>query len=161
MHKDILQVAKEKEPLTTFKEQDDTHGRQVTRTVSVFTVENEKIKATWQNVQSYITVHRIRVVNGKTSEEMACYMSDLCLAAADFHIGIRGHWGIENKLHYVKDVVHKEDDNKIHSGNGPISASVFSSVAINIHRKNDNESITHGQIKFRANVKELFDLIRT
>jgi len=71
-------------------------------------------------------------------------MSDLDLNAEEFHQGIRGHWGIENRLHWVKDEIHKEDKNKIRCGTGPVAASIFSSIAINIHRKNGNDSISEG-----------------
>ena len=115
----------------------------------------------WKGLNTYIIVHRQRTVQGKTVSENACFMSDICLSASAFHNGIRDHWGIENKLHWVKDVVHNEDDNRIRCGSGPIAASIFSTIAINIHRTNGNQSITNGQILFRANVKELFNLIRT
>jgi len=59
-------------------------------------------------------------------------------------------------LHWVKDVIHGEDSNQIRTQNGPVNSSVFSSIAINIHRKNGNHSISDGQMKFSSNVKELF-----
>ena len=93
--------------------------------------------------------------------ELAFFMSDLNLSAEEFHQGIRGHWGIENRLHWVKDGIHKEDKNKIRCGTGPVAASIFSSIAINIHRKNGNDSIYEGQIKFRNNVKYLVKFYST
>jgi len=40
-----------------------------------------------------------------------------------------------------------------------MNSAVFSSIAINIHRKNGNHSITHGQLKFSSNVNELFKFL--
>ncbi len=42
--------------------------------------------------------------------------------------------------------------------NGPINQSIISTIAINIHRKNGNPSITDSQTKFGANVNELFNI---
>lgn len=147
--------------LSSFVENDNSHGRQVSRMTNVYQVTNSSLKHQWQNLQTYIVVERERIQQGKLSQETACFISDLKLDAETFHQIIKDHWGIENRLHWVKDVVHKEDKNKIHCGSGPIAASVFSTIAINIHRKNNHDSITHGQILFRANVKELFNIIRT
>ena len=89
-------------------------------------------------------------------------MSDLFQTCAqDYHIGIRGHWKIENSLHWVKDVIHREDKNQFKANFAPVNAATFSTIAINIQRKNGNHSITEGQIKFGAKLKELFHLLRT
>jgi predicted transposase YbfD/YdcC len=147
--------------ISYFAENDNSHGRQVSRTTNVYQVTNSSLKTQWQNLQTYIVVKRERIQQARLSQETACFISDLKLDAKTFHQIIKDHWGIENKLHWVKDVIHKEDKNRIHCGSGPIVASVFSTIAINIHRKNNHDSITHGQILFRANVKELFNIIRT
>jgi predicted transposase YbfD/YdcC len=147
--------------ISYFAENDNSHGRQVSRTTHVYPVTNLSLKGQWKNLQTYIVVKRERAQYGKLKQETACFISDLNLDAKTFHQVIKDHWGIENRLHWVKDVIHKEDKNKIHCGSGPIVASVFSTIAINIHRKNNHDSITHGQILFRANVKELFNIIRT
>jgi predicted transposase YbfD/YdcC len=160
LHQNI-QAHVEIQPLDSFLEEDSTHGRRVTRITQTFTVTNETIKQNWSNIQTYIIVHRTRLEKGKTSYEKAFFISDLSLNAQAFHQIIRQHWRIENKLHWVKDVIHKEDKNRIRTGTGPVSASVFSSIAINIHRKINGSSITNSQILFRANVKELFNIIRT
>ncbi|MBD2293237.1 transposase [Anabaena sphaerica FACHB-251] len=47
---------------------------------------------------------------------------------------MRGHWCIENRLHWVKDVVFKEDDSKIRLGHAPANLSVLRAIALNILR---------------------------
>ena len=54
------------------------------------------------------------------------------------------HWGIENSLHYVKDVTFKEDHSKIITGNAPENHSIVRNIAINIFRENEFESIISG-----------------
>lgn len=137
------------------------HGRHSSWHTYVYDATNSDKAGEWTNLQRFIVVRRQRIVGEKISTKEAYFISDLQLNAEQFHQGIRGHWSIENRLHWVKDVVHREDRNKIRTGNGPINVAIFSTIAINIHRKNGNSSITHGQIKFGTNVKELFKYLRT
>lgn len=90
------------------------------------------------------------------------YITDLYEIDASFYQkGIRDHWKIENSLHWVKDVIHNEDDNRIHRSNGPVNCSVISTIAINIQRTNFHWSITESQEICISKFKELFLLIRT
>ncbi|MBW4672297.1 MAG: transposase [Cyanomargarita calcarea GSE-NOS-MK-12-04C] len=50
-------------------------------------------------------VERIGTRAGKAYHQVAYYISSLVSSATDFAQGIRGHWGIENSLHWVKDVI--------------------------------------------------------
>lgn len=158
---DIESVRQTATPLSEYRELDKSHGRKVERIVHVFDAFQGEKTMEWKNLTSYILVQRNKTEKGITSTEYAFFMSDLRLTAEEFHQGIRGHWGIENRLHWVKDAIHKEDKNGIRSGTGPVSASVFSSIAINIHRKNGNDSISEGQIKFRNNVRGLLGFCRS
>lgn len=47
---------------------------------------------------------------------------------------IRGHWGIENRLHWVRDVTYDEDRSQIRTGNGPRVMAAIRNLAISIHR---------------------------
>lgn len=145
-----------------FETHEKDHGRQSWWSVHVFDASLSPKAKEWKNLCRFIHVHKRTIKKGKESHNDRLYMSDHFKTSAKFyHQGIRGHWTIENSLHWVKDVVHKEDANAIRKHNGPVNSAVFSSIAINIHRKNGNQSISKGQIKFAANLKKLFNLIRT
>ena len=149
-------------PLSYFEEHEKGHGRKTAWYVTLYNARNHEKAREWKNLSRFIHVHRVATDKGGETHSDRLYISDLYHSDAQiFHYGIRGHWGIENRLHYVKDVVHHEDKNRIRSDNGPVNMAVMSSIAINIHRKNGNQSIKNGQIKFRANVKGLFNLCRT
>lgn len=47
---------------------------------------------------------------------------------------IRGHWGIENRLHWVRDVTYREDASQIRTGHGAHVMATFRNLAISIHR---------------------------
>jgi predicted transposase YbfD/YdcC len=90
------------------------------------------------------------------------YISSLCSDDAElFARGIRGHWSIENRLHWVKDVIQHEDGSGIKKGNGIETLSILKNVAINISRELGFDSIKGATIHFASNVKELCEYFRT
>lgn len=163
--KEIERAILEQSPLDYFEQSEKDHGRQSNWSVAVYNaLQSDKTKE-WKNLSRFIHVHKCTIKKGKDGQFQEVhsdrfYISDFYKACAEFyHFGIRGHWSIENSLHWVKDVIHGEDTNQIKKDNGPVNSAIFSSIAINIHRKNGNHSITDGQLKFSSNVKELFNFL--
>lgn len=150
-------------PLSIHREYEKGHRRHSHWTVSVFDASQSPKASQWQGLSRFVRVERCGTrEEDQTYAETAFYISNLEDQRAEyFHEGIRGRWHIENRLHWVKDVVHGEDGNKIKKGNGPVNASIFSTIVINMHRLKGHQSISEGQIKFASNVKELINLIRT
>lgn len=147
--------------LSAFTTTEQTHGRQSSWQVQVYAAPSTALTQPWLGLSHFIHVHRQRLVKGQVSQVDAYFMSDLSLSAAEFAQGIRGHWGIENKLHWVKDVVCGEDTNRIVHKTGAVNVAVLGTISLNLHRQAGHDSITEGQIKFGSNVKELIKLIRT
>ena len=87
-----------------FTESEKIRDRKTTRMVSVFQF-NQEIDRKWQGVKTVIKVERVGVRGTKLYQEQVYYINSLTSLAENLAVGIRGHWGIENKLHYVKDVV--------------------------------------------------------
>lgn len=54
---------------------------------------------------------------------------------------VRGHWGIENKLHWVRDVTFGEDLSQIRTGNAPRAMAAFRNLAISLHRLDGAKNI--------------------
>ena len=92
--------------------------RITTRTVSVFD-DLTDISSEWVGLARLVKVERLGTRASKPYHQIAYYISSLSLNAAQFAQGIRGHWGIENRLHWVKDVVLEEDSSRIRLGNAP------------------------------------------
>lgn len=148
-------------PLDSHTEKEKNHGRHSTWNVSTYNAFLSPKTKEWKNLSRFIHVHKVTIEKGKEKHSDRFYITDHKTSCAKyFHEGIRGHWKIENSLHWVKDVVHNEDGNGIKTNNGPVNSAVFSSIAINIHRTKGDYSVTDSQIKFRAKVPELFELIR-
>ena len=133
-------------------------ARLTTRTVSVF--ENlHGISSEWIGLKRLIKVERIGTRAAKPYHQVAYYISSLSLSAAQFAQGIRGHWAIENRLHWVKDVVFKEDSSRMRQGNAPANFSIIRSLAIALLRHNGYSSITTAVRMIAHNLEQIFQLI--
>lgn len=62
--------------------------------------------------------------------------------AAEFHTHVRRHWGIENKNHYVRDVVWREDSHQARTKNGPRTMATLRNTAISTLRLAGHTNIT-------------------
>ncbi|WP_442942277.1 hypothetical protein [Nostoc sp.] len=91
---------------------------------------------------------------------MSIRSSSLIRIAKEFTCGIRGHWSIENCLHWVKDVVLKEDDSTIRLGNAPANLSILRAIALNILRRNGHTSITIAQRFLSNDIDKLLILVK-
>ena len=72
--------------------------------------------------------------NGQTSHERRYYLSSLPLNAPLFANAVRCHWHIENRLHWVLDVVFHEDLSRLRTGWGPQNMATVRHVAMNLLR---------------------------
>ena len=73
--------------------------------------------------------------NGTIEHERRYYLSSADLDAQTFARAVRAHWGIENRLHWVLDVVFHDDLARLRSGHGPENMAVVKHMAMNLLRK--------------------------
>ncbi len=85
------------------------HGRIEKRTVTVVPADWFEEKNQWTGLVSFIRVRRIVIINGKTSVFECFYISSLRKTPEELCGLIRGHWSIENQLHWSLDVIFGED----------------------------------------------------
>ena len=102
-------ITQTQNPSERFVDIEKARGRITCRIVKVFT-ELKNIDLDWVGVQSLIQVERIGIRSGKKYLQTNHYISSLSSQATTFANGIRQHWGIENRLHWVKDVIFGEDN---------------------------------------------------
>lgn len=130
--------------LSTHISEDKSHGRQIKRQVSVFK-NSELVDLKWSHVQSLIKVERQGKRGQKDYHNIAYYISSLSETAEVFSRKIREHWGIENQLHWVKDVIFQEDNLPIHHFQAVTNFSILQTIALNLFRILGFLSITEGQ----------------
>lgn len=136
-------------------------GRLEKRQVSVFTILPAH-KELWQDIKTSIKVVRSgsRKEKGKTIHyrNVSYYMSDIILNASSFAKAIRQHWSIENKLHWVKDAIFKEDKSRIKTGKAPEAFSILRAFAIRMHSKPDR-SVTESIRLVYNKIPQIVELI--
>jgi predicted transposase YbfD/YdcC len=71
---------------------------------------------------------------GQKSTERRYYLSSLKLDAQSFATAVRAHWGIENRLHWVLDVVFHDDLARLRTGSGPHNMAIVKHIAMNLVR---------------------------
>jgi predicted transposase YbfD/YdcC len=108
-----------------------SHGRQERREYYAAPAPSH-LKEAWQDIRSIGMVYRCREEDGVDHEETMYFISSLPPLVRTLAKHLRGHWGIENSLHWVLDVTFREDDSRIRKGNGPEIASIFRKLALNI-----------------------------
>ena len=86
----------------------------------------------WADLGTIGMVYREREVRGKDSHEVVYFISSLPASPKRLAKQLRGHWGLENSLHWSLDVTFAEDKSRIRRGNAPKIAGFFRRLALSI-----------------------------
>jgi predicted transposase YbfD/YdcC len=79
---------------------------------------------------------------GKNATERRYYLSSAKLSAQQFAAAVRAHWHVENRLHWVMDVVFHDDLMRLRSRNGPANMAAVRHMSLNLIRNiNDKASL--------------------
>ena len=111
-----------------------------------------------------ITRKSAEVKSGKVSEQTIYGITSWSVATAgaqELLAATRGHWGIENGLHYRRDVTFHEDAGRHTTKNGGRVQAAFNNLTIGILRKLGWENIAQARRYFAAHLEEALHLIRT
>lgn len=159
-----LAFMSKKTPLSYHTVSEKGHGRHSTWETTTYSAEDlRNIKPLlhfWKGLNRIICVCRSVKFTAPNQQDKnyiqkSYYLSNLTMEAVDFYKGIRGHWGIENGLHYTKDVVFGEDKNRIKASETAVIIATFNTIAINFLHTFSSGSILDSKIKFGYNFKEL------
>ena len=98
---------------------------------------------------------------GKIEHERRYYLSSAKLDAKTFAHAVRAHWGIENRLHWVLDVVFHDDLARLRTGHGPQNMAIVKHMAMNLVRNpNDKHSLKVRRKRANLNPDYLEKIIR-
>jgi predicted transposase YbfD/YdcC len=112
-------------------EVEDGHGRHEERYVTVL-YEPEGLPPEWPDVAAVVQVNRERAVGGRNTTTTHYYLTSYRGRAAELGRLIRGHWGIENGLHWVLDVAFREDANRTRARNAGANLGLVRRVAASL-----------------------------
>jgi predicted transposase YbfD/YdcC len=92
-------------------------------------------RSKWEGLRSVGMVEAIREIGGKRTVERRYYLSSLLLDVATFARAVRGHWGVENKLHWVLDVCFREDQSRARAGYAAENLATLRRLALNLLKR--------------------------
>jgi predicted transposase YbfD/YdcC len=120
------------------------HGRIETRRCwTTGAVEGLAEPGAWRGLGSAVCVERIRRVGDQESQERAYYMSSLPGTDAAKMLALtRGHWKVENQLHWSLDVVFREDDCRTRKGHAAENHSRLRRVALNLLKADSSRKLS-------------------
>jgi predicted transposase YbfD/YdcC len=116
------------------------HGREDKRTYTAMAAP-AAIRRYWPDAQSIVRVCRESAQEGKKkSTEMRYFISSLPPTVEELAERIRGHWGIENSLHWSLDVTFNEDQSRIRQGHAGENAALLRRLALSILKQDTRYS---------------------
>ena len=92
-------------------------------------------RAKWEGLQSVGMVEAIREISGQRTVERRYYLTSLPMGVEMFAQAVRGHWGVENKLHWVLDVCFREDQSRARTGYAAENLATLRRLALNLLRR--------------------------
>lgn len=118
------------------EEVDSDHGRIETRTTTVFhEVAWLKDSHAWPGLQSVVKLDSRRELGDRIEYETRYYLSSLTLPAERMGPIVRDHWAVENSLHWVLDMVFRDDECRVRTAHAPANLTTLKHMALNLLRR--------------------------
>ena len=115
---------------------DGDHGRIETRTTTVIhDVAWLQERHDWPGLQAVVMVESTREIADKTERETRFYITSVVWLASQLGPVIRSHWAVENSLHWVMDMVFRDDECRIRTDHAPANFTTLKHIAHNLIRK--------------------------
>ena len=127
---------------------DGDHGRIETRTyTALHDIAWLKQRHAWPGLNGIVMVESTREIGDKIERETRFYITSLAWLACQLGPVIRSHWAIENSLHWVMDMIFRDDECRIRTQHAPANFTTLKHIAHNLIRK------ASGKPSFRAKRK--------
>jgi predicted transposase YbfD/YdcC len=114
-----------------YQTQGKGHGREETRAYCICPVPDDLPDASrWPGLKAIGIAISTTMRNGEECNEVRYYILSKYLSARRFASAVRGHWGIENRLHWQLDVTFQEDQCRIRKGHADANFSILRRTAL-------------------------------
>ena len=118
------------------KSVDGDHGRIETRTVTVVhDVAWLQERHKWPGLKGVVMVESAREMRDKVERETRFYITSLTLPASQMGSIVRKHWAVENSLHWVMDMVFRDDECRVRTDHAPANFTTIKHIALNLIRR--------------------------
>jgi predicted transposase YbfD/YdcC len=115
---------------------DADHGRIETRTTTVIhDVEWLQERHDWPGLKAVVVVESTREIAGKIEQETRFYIASLVMLAHLLGPVIRSHWTIENNLHWILDMIFRDDECSVRTDHAPANFTTIKHMALNLLRR--------------------------
>jgi predicted transposase YbfD/YdcC len=124
--------------------EDEDHGRHETRYYHVVSIPEDLAAKHdgWEGLRTLGMVFCERQVgDAEPTTETRFYISSIAPKVKTFARAVRGHWGIENSLHWVLDVSFREDESRLRVGHGPENLALLRRMAASILQNETTKKI--------------------
>src|SRR5262249_25943096 len=127
-------------PRAKLTTREKSHGRAEQRTYTVMAAP-APVRRQWPDAQSIVRVCRETTDGlGKKSKEVRDFLSSCPPEVGRLATLIRGHWGIENQLHWSLDVTFREDASRVREGHGPENTALLRRLTLSILKQDSRYS---------------------
>jgi predicted transposase YbfD/YdcC len=114
---------------------DGDHGRIETRTITIFNdIAWLEDSQQWPSLKSVVMVDSQHETDGDLETETRFYITSLALIANALGPMIRSHWMVENGLHWVLDMIFRDDECRVRTDNAPFNLAIVKHIALNVLR---------------------------
>ncbi len=139
------------EQMSFFQTEERGHGRhELRRYWMTDDVPGPLRQIQWTGLRSMGMVESTRTVGEKTSVERRYYISSLSADAARLAEAVRGHWGIENQVHWVLDMVFDEDHSRMRERQSAVNFAILRRFALNILRQDQTGKLSLRRKRLKA-----------
>jgi predicted transposase YbfD/YdcC len=160
LREDVEYVCKKRKPVAESQEIEKAHGRIETRYCKVFENNNSVDSDNrWNSLRTIIQITSTRESEENKTSETRYYISSLSVTEP-FNRYIKEHWSVENKLHWVLDVVFLEDMQRKRNKNAAQNFAIVRKIVLNLLKKDKGkESLRSKRLKAGWNNDFLIELI--
>lgn len=110
----------------------------------------------WKDLKTIVMLRCERRVGRKRSRQTRYYISSLPNDAKGILKAVRGHWGIENGLHWILDIAFQEDQSRLRKGHGAHNFAMLRHIALNLLKQEQTEKIGVKAKRLRAAVDDKY-----
>ena len=115
---------------------DGDHGRIETSTTTVIhDVGWLQKRHNWPGLKAIAMIESQREINGKTEQKTRFYITSLVREAALLGPAVRSHWAIENSLHWIMDMMFRDDECRVRTDHAPANFTTIKHIAHNLLRQ--------------------------
>jgi predicted transposase YbfD/YdcC len=115
---------------------DGDHGRIETRTITaIHDVAWLQERHDWPGLRGIVMIESTREIGEEIERETRFYITSLVLLAYALGPIIRSHWAVENSLHWVMDMIFRDDECRIRTDHAPANFTTLKHMAHNLIRK--------------------------